>query len=109
MEPSEITCLVPGAGLEPASPCGRGILSPLRIPVSPPGHASFVSALKKDDKKKQSLKVRLYITQILLIVSTFISICYHTFLLDTASKKQIILVNYIYKSYLNPHKILVNK
>ena len=43
--------VVPGAGVEPASPCGRGILSPLRIPVSPPGHTSFVSALKKDDKK----------------------------------------------------------
>ena len=30
--------LVPGAGLEPARPCGRGILSPLCLPVSPPGH-----------------------------------------------------------------------
>ena len=29
--------LVPGAGIEPASPCGGGILSPLRLPVSPPG------------------------------------------------------------------------
>ncbi len=29
--------IVPGAGVEPAWPCGRGILSPLRIPVSPPG------------------------------------------------------------------------
>ena len=32
---------VPGAGLEPAWPCGRGILSPLRIPVSPPGRAAM--------------------------------------------------------------------
>ena len=31
--------LVPGAGLEPARPCGRGILSPLRLPISPPGPA----------------------------------------------------------------------
>jgi hypothetical protein len=30
---------VPGAGIEPAWPCGRGILSPLRIPVSPSGPA----------------------------------------------------------------------
>ena len=30
--------LVPGAGIEPARPCSRGILSPLRLPVSPPGH-----------------------------------------------------------------------
>ena len=29
--------MVPGAGLEPARPQGRGILSPLRLPVSPPG------------------------------------------------------------------------
>src|SRR5690348_13186281 len=28
---------MPGAGLEPAQPCGQGILSPLRLPVSPPG------------------------------------------------------------------------
>ena len=30
--------LVPGAGIEPALPCGKRILSPLRLPVSPPGH-----------------------------------------------------------------------
>jgi hypothetical protein len=29
--------LVPGAGLEPARPYGQGILSPLRLPISPPG------------------------------------------------------------------------
>ena len=29
--------MVPGAGVEPAWPRGRGILSPLRLPVSPPG------------------------------------------------------------------------
>ena len=29
--------LVPGAGLEPARYCYRGILSPLRLPISPPG------------------------------------------------------------------------
>ena len=28
---------MPGAGREPARPQGRGILSPLRLPVSPPG------------------------------------------------------------------------
>lgn len=27
---------VPGAGFEPARDCSRGILSPLRLPVSPP-------------------------------------------------------------------------
>ncbi len=30
--------MVPGAGVEPARCCHRGILSPLRLPISPPGH-----------------------------------------------------------------------
>ena len=30
--------MVPGARLELARPCDRGILSPLRLPVPPPGH-----------------------------------------------------------------------
>ena len=30
--------LVPRAGIEPAQPCGPGILSPLRLPVPPPRH-----------------------------------------------------------------------
>lgn len=30
--------MVPGAGLEPAQCFHRGILSPLRLPISPPGH-----------------------------------------------------------------------
>ena len=30
--------MVPGAGLEPARCYHRGILSPLRLPISPPGH-----------------------------------------------------------------------
>ena len=30
--------MVPGAGLEPAQPCGRGILSPLCLPIPPSGH-----------------------------------------------------------------------
>ncbi len=29
--------MVPRAGLEPARPRGRGILSPMRLPISPPG------------------------------------------------------------------------
>ena len=33
----ESQMLVPGAGLEPAWSYLRGILSPLRLPVSPPG------------------------------------------------------------------------
>ena len=28
--------VVPGVGVEPTSPCGRRILSPLRLPISPP-------------------------------------------------------------------------
>ena len=30
--------MVPGAGVEPARCYHRGILSPLRLPISPPGH-----------------------------------------------------------------------
>lgn len=29
--------MVPGAGIEPARPCGQGILSPLRLPIPPSG------------------------------------------------------------------------
>src|SRR3546814_8896591 len=34
---STIRKVVPGVGIEPTSPGGRGILSPLRLPVSPSG------------------------------------------------------------------------
>ena len=34
--------VVPGAGLEPAWSLLRGILSPLRLPVSPPGRIASV-------------------------------------------------------------------
>ena len=34
---NSLISLVPGAGLEPARCCHRGILSPLRLPISPPG------------------------------------------------------------------------
>jgi hypothetical protein len=30
---------IPGAGLEPARPCGQGILSPARLPFRHPGAA----------------------------------------------------------------------
>ena len=33
------TYMVPGAGIEPARYFYRGILSPLRLPISPPGHS----------------------------------------------------------------------
>ena len=32
--------MVPRAGIEPARCCHRGILSPLRLPISPPGLTS---------------------------------------------------------------------
>jgi hypothetical protein len=37
--------MVPGAGLEPARPYERGILNPLCLPISPPGHRGYL--LKK--------------------------------------------------------------
>ena len=35
--------MVPGAGLEPAHPVGRQILSLLRLPIPPPGRVSLLS------------------------------------------------------------------
>jgi hypothetical protein len=35
--------LVPGAGIEPARPYERGILSPLRLPIPPPGQLGKTS------------------------------------------------------------------
>ena len=32
--------MVPGVGLEPTRCCHRGILSPLRLPISPPGRVT---------------------------------------------------------------------
>ena len=34
--------MVPGAGLEPARPYERGILNPLCLPISPPGHRGYL-------------------------------------------------------------------
>ena len=34
--------LVPGAGIEPARPCDREILSLLCLPISPPGQVIFL-------------------------------------------------------------------
>src|ERR1700678_2603273 len=36
--------LVPGGGVEPPRPCGRRILSPLRLPVPPSRRTSILSA-----------------------------------------------------------------
>ena len=45
--------MVPGAGIEPARPLSRGILSPLRLPISPPGldkawHSTGVKASREE-------------------------------------------------------------
>ncbi len=36
--------MVPRAGIEPARCCHRGILSPLRLPISPPGQTDVFGA-----------------------------------------------------------------
>jgi hypothetical protein len=41
ISPNTLFLLVPGAGLEPARPYGQGILSPLRLPISPPGQGGM--------------------------------------------------------------------
>ena len=37
-----INAVVPGAGLEPARHCWRGILSPLCLPIPPPGLVNLI-------------------------------------------------------------------
>ena len=40
--PNSMICkMVPRAGIEPARPLRRGILSPLRLPISPPGQMTY--------------------------------------------------------------------
>ena len=39
--------MVPGAGLEPARHCWRGILSPLCLPIPPPGLVNFYNLIKE--------------------------------------------------------------
>ena len=38
----KLQLVVPEAGLEPAHPYERGILNPLCLPISPPGHEQSV-------------------------------------------------------------------
>jgi hypothetical protein len=50
------TCKVPGPGLEPGLPCGKGILSPSRLPVSPSRHSTSIRttvALRLGDRRLQ--------------------------------------------------------
>lgn len=44
---SDLSCLVPGAGLEPAQYRYRRILSPMRLPIPPPGHTCFFKRVAK--------------------------------------------------------------
>ena len=41
ISPKPFNFMVPRAGVEPARPYSRGILSPLRLPISPPRHRYF--------------------------------------------------------------------
>jgi hypothetical protein len=41
--------MVPGAGIEPAQHCCRGILSPLCLPIPPPGHRMLACAKRSYD------------------------------------------------------------
>ena len=46
---------MPGAGLQPARPCGQGILSPLRLAVSPPGRPqAFCHVERKARRESES-------------------------------------------------------
>ena len=53
--------LVRTAGVEPAQPCGRGILSPLRLPVSPRPHgqrACFTLRRENEPPRRSAPRVR---------------------------------------------------
>ena len=45
-ETSMVRKMVPGVGLEPTRPNGRGILSPLRLPISPSGPTTFGQTIR---------------------------------------------------------------
>jgi hypothetical protein len=47
-EPTLLQPLVPRAGIEPTLPIGKRILSPLRLPVPPPGHLDVGCSLLED-------------------------------------------------------------
>ena len=53
--------VVPGAGIEPARYFYRGILSPLRLPISPPGHSVYAASrdpnrIIRDQKELYGIK-----------------------------------------------------
>ena len=45
---------MPGAGIEPAWPCGRRILSPMRLPISPSGHGDSLPHSHRVGKRRPS-------------------------------------------------------
>src|SRR5688500_14018999 len=45
--------MVPGAGLQPARPFGRGILSPLRLAISPPGRGSITKYWRRESESNR--------------------------------------------------------
>lgn len=51
--------LVPGVGIEPTWPRGRGILSPLRLPVSPSGRGAIIACCRQRRCKKEGARRRL--------------------------------------------------
>ncbi len=54
---------MPRAGFEPARDCSRGILSPLRLPVSPPRQVSLLYEVGKLDSPWYSLSRIIPVTQ----------------------------------------------
>ena len=53
-EAATVSVLVPEAGLEPAHPRGRGILNPLRLPISPLWlRRESIAALLQDARAKK--------------------------------------------------------
>ena len=67
-----------GAGLEPARPCGQGILSPLCLPIPPPERTYEVERIKllninlSECKDQVSLSLRV-VLDVSMISTTFSS------------------------------------
>ncbi len=51
--------MVPKAGLEPARYCYRGILSPLCLPIPPPGQFRLKPRVERKTIQLRSLKIKL--------------------------------------------------
>ena len=63
--------MVPEAGIEPARPLSRGILSPLCLPISPPGRNSRVDLHRQRVSRVRFLKARILAGQECFVAKSY--------------------------------------